>query len=56
VVELPEQHRGVAATIGHPAYQRWSVVITESRDSAGLGGAITVGMIAGVDPSVRAAG
>ncbi len=46
---------GVAATIGYVAYQGWPLVIPGSAIAAGLGGAIVVGMIAGVYPSIRAA-
>ena len=38
-----------------PAYQHWPVVIPLSSTLAGLGGAVVVGVVAGVYPSMRAA-
>jgi putative ABC transport system permease protein len=46
---------GVAATAGYAAYHEWPVVIPLSATFAGLGGAVVIGVLAGVYPSVRAA-
>nr|WP_308129414.1 ABC transporter permease [Actinoplanes polyasparticus] len=45
---------GVLATIGYAAYQNWPIVVPLSSAGAGLGGALIVGMLAGLYPSVRA--
>jgi putative ABC transport system permease protein len=45
---------GLLATAGYAAYHDWPVVVPLSATVAGLGGAVLVGMIAGVYPSVRA--
>ncbi|MGW6407816.1 ABC transporter permease [Streptomyces vinaceus] len=45
---------GVLATLGYTAYQGWPPVIPWLSVAAGIGGAIVVGMAAGVYPSVRA--
>jgi len=45
---------GLLATAGYAAYQNWPIVVPLSSTFAGLGGAVVVGMIAGVYPSVRA--
>jgi putative ABC transport system permease protein len=45
---------GLLATAGYAAYHGWPVVIPLSSTLAGLGGAVLVGMVAGVYPSVRA--
>ena len=46
---------GVLATAGYATYHGWPVVVPASATLAGLGGAVLIGMIAGVYPSVRAA-
>jgi putative ABC transport system permease protein len=45
---------GLLVTAGYAAYQGWPTVVPLSSTLAGLGGAVLVGMIAGVYPSVRA--
>jgi putative ABC transport system permease protein len=45
---------GLLATVGYAAYHGWPVVIPLSSTLAGLAGAVIVGIIAGVYPSVRA--
>ncbi|GLY93448.1 ABC transporter permease [Actinoplanes sp. NBRC 103695] len=47
---------GAAATVGYAAYHDWPLVIPLSATFAGLGGAVVVGVVAGVYPSMRAAG
>jgi putative ABC transport system permease protein len=47
---------GAAATVGYAAYHDWPLVIPLSATLAGLGGAVVVGVVAGVYPSMRAAG
>ncbi|MFF3652606.1 ABC transporter permease [Streptomyces sp. NPDC002181] len=46
---------GVLATLGYTTYQGWPPVIPWLSVAAGIGGAIAVGMAAGVYPSLRAA-
>ncbi len=46
---------GLLGTAGYAAYHHWPVVIPLSSTMAGLAGAVVVGVIAGVYPSVRAA-
>ncbi|MFI1995917.1 ABC transporter permease [Actinoplanes sp. NPDC020271] len=46
---------GVAATLGYATWQRWPPVIPPMTVAAGLGGALLVGVIAGVYPAMRAA-
>ncbi|MDR7277175.1 ABC transporter permease [Catenuloplanes atrovinosus] len=46
---------GVLATIGYATYQAWPIVIPASSVAAGLGGALVIGVLAGLYPSVRAA-
>jgi putative ABC transport system permease protein len=46
---------GLAATVGYAAYHHWPLVVPLSSTLAGLGGAVVVGMVAGVYPSMRAA-
>jgi putative ABC transport system permease protein len=46
---------GLLATAGYAAYHGWPFVVPLSSTVAGLGGAVVVGMVAGVYPSVRAA-
>jgi putative ABC transport system permease protein len=45
---------GLLATAGYAAYHGWPVVVSLSSTLAGLGGAVVVGIVAGVYPSVRA--
>ena len=45
---------GLLATAGYAAYHGWPVVVPLSSTLAGLGGAVVVGVVAGVYPSVRA--
>ena len=46
---------GVLATVGYATYQNWPPVVPLTSVAEGLGGAVLVGMIAGVYPSIRAA-
>ncbi|MFG1608192.1 ABC transporter permease [Actinoplanes sp. NPDC049265] len=46
---------GALATVGYAAYHHWPVVIPLWSTMAGLGGAVVVGVVAGVYPSMRAA-
>jgi putative ABC transport system permease protein len=46
---------GAFATLGYAAYQDWPPVIPLSSVAASIGGALLVGVIAGVYPSIRAA-
>jgi putative ABC transport system permease protein len=46
---------GLAATVGYAAYHQWPLVVPLSSTLAGLGGAVVVGVVAGVYPSMRAA-
>jgi putative ABC transport system permease protein len=46
---------GVLGILGYAAYQGWPKVIPVTAVAGGLGGAILVGVIAGVYPSIRAA-
>lgn len=45
---------GVLATAGYAAYQGWPPVIPPLALLGGLGGALLIGMVAGVYPSIRA--
>ncbi|MFI6759299.1 ABC transporter permease [Micromonospora sp. NPDC050417] len=45
---------GLVATAGYAVYHGWPIVVSLSATFAGLGGAVAVGVIAGVYPSVRA--
>ncbi|MGI8446720.1 MAG: ABC transporter permease [Streptosporangiaceae bacterium] len=45
---------GVLATAGYAAYQDWPPVIPPLAVLGGLGGALLIGMVAGVYPSIRA--
>ncbi|MEU6220472.1 ABC transporter permease [Streptomyces sp. NPDC047022] len=45
---------GILATIGYVTYQHWPVVIPVASVAEGFGGAILVGVTAGVYPSIRA--
>ncbi|MFE7752325.1 ABC transporter permease [Streptomyces sp. NPDC057428] len=46
---------GVLATAGYAVYEGWRPVIPLAVLGAGVGGAVVIGMVAGVYPSVRAA-
>ncbi|WP_433796315.1 ABC transporter permease [Actinoplanes sp. CA-252034] len=46
---------GALATLGYAAYHQWPPVIPLSSTLAGLGGALLVGVVAGLYPSMRAA-
>lgn len=46
---------GAAATIGYAVHQHWPPVIPPAAIGAGIGGALLVGVVAGVYPSMRAA-
>jgi putative ABC transport system permease protein len=46
---------GLLATAGYAGYHGWPVVVPVSSALAGLGGAVLVGVLAGVYPSMRAA-
>jgi putative ABC transport system permease protein len=46
---------GAFATLGYAAYQNWPPVIPLTSVAASIGGALLVGVIAGMYPSVRAA-
>jgi putative ABC transport system permease protein len=45
---------GVLATVGYAAHQGWPPVIPTAAVTAGIAGALLVGIVAGVYPSVRA--
>ncbi|WP_328665811.1 ABC transporter permease [Streptomyces sp. NBC_00322] len=45
---------GVLATVGYVTYQHWPVVIPIASVTQGFGGALLVGVMAGVYPSIRA--
>lgn len=46
---------GVLATVGYATYQHWPPVVPLTSVAEGFGGAVLVGVIAGVYPSIRAA-
>ena len=46
---------GGLATIGYATYQQWPITIPVSAIAGGIGGAIVVGVAAGLHPSIRAA-
>jgi putative ABC transport system permease protein len=46
---------GLLGIVGYATYQGWPVVISASSVLAGLGGALAVGVVAGVYPAIRAA-
>jgi putative ABC transport system permease protein len=46
---------GILATVGYSAYQAWPPVIPLTSVAQSIGGALLVGVVAGVYPSVRAA-
>ncbi len=45
---------GVLGTVGYAAYKGWPPVIPVTAVSSGLGGAVLVGVVAGVYPAIRA--
>ena len=51
---IPGVLLGVLVTAGYAAYQGWPLVIPANAGAGGLCGAVAVGMIAGVYPSIRA--
>lgn len=46
---------GLLATVGYASWQRWPIVIPTESALAGVGGAVVIGVLAGVYPCVRAA-
>ncbi|MBL7257204.1 ABC transporter permease [Paractinoplanes lichenicola] len=46
---------GLAATIGYASWQQWPLVVPTEAALAGAGGAVVIGVLAGLYPSVRAA-
>ncbi|GAB2611555.1 ABC transporter permease [Paractinoplanes abujensis] len=46
---------GLAATIGYASWQHWPLVVPVEAAVAGAGGAVVIGVLAGLYPSVRAA-
>ncbi|MFI5937463.1 ABC transporter permease [Actinoplanes sp. NPDC051494] len=46
---------GLLATIGWATWQRWPIVIPAESAALGVGGAVVIGVLAGVYPCVRAA-
>ncbi|MFI7605488.1 ABC transporter permease [Micromonospora sp. NPDC049366] len=46
---------GVLATVGYAGYQGWPPTVPIASVAAGVGGALLVGVVAGVYPSIRAA-
>ena len=46
---------GAAATVGYALHQHWPPVLPPAALAAGTGGALLVGIVAGVYPSMRAA-
>jgi putative ABC transport system permease protein len=46
---------GVLAVAGYATFQHWPVTIPPGVVAAGLGGALVIGVLAGVYPAVRAA-
>ncbi|RSM64356.1 ABC transporter permease [Actinoplanes sp. ATCC 53533] len=46
---------GLLATIGYATWQQWPIVVPTGSAAAGVGGAVVIGVIAGVYPCVRAA-
>jgi len=46
---------GILGTVGYATYQGWPPVIPGGAVLFGIGGALVVGMIAGLNPSIRAA-
>jgi putative ABC transport system permease protein len=45
---------GLLATVAYTTYQQWPLVVPMSAAVAGVGGAVVIGVLAGVYPSVRA--
>jgi putative ABC transport system permease protein len=46
---------GLLATVGYARWQSWPIVVPLESAAAGVGGAVVIGVLAGVYPSVRAA-
>jgi putative ABC transport system permease protein len=46
---------GLLATIGYATWQRWPIVVPAEAAVTGVGGAVAIGVLAGVYPCVRAA-
>ncbi|MBM2619018.1 ABC transporter permease [Actinoplanes sp. LDG1-06] len=46
---------GLAATVGYASWQHWPLVVPVDSALAGAGGAVVIGVLAGLYPSVRAA-
>ncbi|MDY7085518.1 MAG: ABC transporter permease [Actinomycetota bacterium] len=46
---------GLAATVGYASWQQWPLVVPVDAALAGAGGAVVIGVLAGLYPSVRAA-
>lgn len=46
---------GVLATAGYALYEGWRLVVPLTVLGAGVGGAVVIGMVAGVYPAIRAA-
>lgn len=46
---------GALATVAYATYQRWPIVVPIPTLAAGLGGAVAIGVLAGINPSMRAA-
>ncbi|MFK3982846.1 ABC transporter permease [Micromonospora sp. NPDC050397] len=46
---------GVVATVGYASYQGWPPVVPVLAVAGGIGGALVVGVVAGVYPAIRAA-
>ena len=46
---------GLAAVTAYALYQGWPVVLPAGADGGGLGGAVVVGVVAGLHPAMRAA-
>ncbi len=46
---------GLLATIGYAGWQEWPLVVPAEAAVAGVGGAVVIGVLAGIYPCVRAA-
>ncbi|MDT4995625.1 MAG: putative transport system permease protein [Actinoplanes sp.] len=46
---------GLLATVGYASWQQWPLVVPAASAIAGVGGAVVIGVLAGVYPCVRAA-
>lgn len=46
---------GLLATVGYARWQNWPIVVPGASAAVGVGGAVVIGVLAGVYPSVRAA-